>query len=141
MLWVKALHVIAVIAWMAALLYLPRLFVYHADSAAGSDKSETFKVMERRLFYGIATPAMAGAWVFGLWLVWLVRAWEEHWFLAKLACVVALTLYQACCALDAGLRRRSQPAPRAVLPARERGSHNPAHRDRDSGDREAVLMK
>ena len=94
MLWVKALHVIAVIAWMAALLYLPRLFVYHADSTAGSDKSETFKVMERRLFYGIATPAMAGAWIFGVWLVWLVRTWEEHWFLAKFACVVALTLYQ-----------------------------------------------
>jgi protoporphyrinogen IX oxidase len=94
MLWVEALHVIAVIAWMAALLYLPRLFVYHADSAAGSDKSETFKVMERRLFYGIATPAMAGAWIFGLWLVWLVRAWEENWFLAKLACVLALTFYQ-----------------------------------------------
>ncbi len=94
MLWVKALHVIAVIAWMAALLYLPRLFVYHADSAPGSEKSETFKVMERRLFYGIATPAMLAAWVFGVWLVWLVRAWEEYWFLAKFVCVVALTFYQ-----------------------------------------------
>jgi protoporphyrinogen IX oxidase len=94
MLWVKAMHVIAVIAWMAALLYLPRLFVYHADSVAGSDKSETFKVMERRLFYGIATPAMLGAWVFGAWLVWLARAWEENWFLAKFVCVIALTLYQ-----------------------------------------------
>ena len=56
--WVKALHVISVIAWMAGMMYLPRLFVYHADAATGSDKSETFKVMERRLYRGITTPAM-----------------------------------------------------------------------------------
>jgi putative membrane protein len=93
MLWVKALHVISVIAWMAALLYLPRLMVYHADSAAGSDKSETFKVMERRLLRGIATPAMIGSWVFGLWMAWLIGAWSDGWFHAKLACVLALTAY------------------------------------------------
>jgi putative membrane protein len=93
MLWVKALHVIAVIAWMAGLLYLPRLMVYHADSAVGSEKAETFKVMERRLLNGIATPAMVAAWVFGLWTAWLVGAWGEGWFHAKLACVLALTAY------------------------------------------------
>ena len=67
--WVKALHVISVIAWMAGMMYLPRLFVYHADAAVGSDKSETFKVMERRLYRGITTPAMIATWVFGLWMV------------------------------------------------------------------------
>jgi putative membrane protein len=94
MLWVKALHVISVIAWMAALLYLPRLFVYHAGSTIGSEQAETFKVMERRLFYGIAMPAMLGSWIFGLWLAWLLRAWEEGWFLAKFAAVLGLTFYQ-----------------------------------------------
>jgi putative membrane protein len=93
MLWVKALHVIAVIAWMAALLYLPRLMVYHADSAAGSETAETFKVMERRLLKGIATPAMIASWVFGLWLAWSIGAWGEGWFHAKLACVLVLTAY------------------------------------------------
>lgn len=93
MLWVKSLHVISVIAWMAALLYLPRLMVYHADSAVGSDKSETFKIMERRLLKGIANPSMIGAWVFGLWTAWLIGAWSEEWFHAKLALVVALSGY------------------------------------------------
>jgi putative membrane protein len=94
MLWVKALHVISIIAWMAALLYLPRLMVYHAGSPIGSEQSETFKVMERRLLIGIALPAMIASWLFGLWLVSLTRAWTEGWFHAKLLCVVALTAYQ-----------------------------------------------
>ena len=68
-LWIKALHVIAVIAWMAGLLYLPRLFVYHAETEPGSPQSETFKVMERRLFRAIMTPAMGAAWLFGLILL------------------------------------------------------------------------
>jgi putative membrane protein len=93
MLWVKSFHVISVIAWMAALLYLPRLMVYHAESAVGSDKSETFKVMERRLLRGIATPAMIASWGFGLWMAWLIGAWSDGWFHAKLACVLALTAY------------------------------------------------
>ena len=93
MLWVKALHVMAVISWMAALLYLPRLLVYHADSAVGSDKSETFKIMERRLLRGIATPAMLAGWLFGLWMAWGIGAWSDAWFLAKLAFVVALSVY------------------------------------------------
>jgi putative membrane protein len=95
--WVKAAHLVAVIAWMAALLYLPRLMVYHADSAVGSATSETFKVMERRLFRAIATPAMLAAWGFGLWLAIATRAWEEGWFHAKLACVLCLTAFHAMC--------------------------------------------
>jgi len=94
MLWVKAAHVIAVIAWMAALLYLPRLMVYHADSPPGSERSETFKVMERRLLNAIARPAMAAAWLLGALLVWLVWPIGEGWFWAKLACVLALSAYQ-----------------------------------------------
>jgi putative membrane protein len=78
---------------MAALLYLPRLMVYHAESTVGSDKSETFKVMERRLLRGIATPAMIASWVFGLWSAWSVGVWGDGWFHAKLACVLALSAY------------------------------------------------
>ena len=93
MLWVNRSTSSSVIAWMAALLYLPRLMVYHADSAVGSAQSETFKAMERRLLRGIATPAMIGSWVFGLWMAWLIGAWDQGWFHAKLACVVALSAY------------------------------------------------
>lgn len=97
MLWVKALHVISVISWMAALLYLPRLFVYHADATPGSDISETFKVMERRLERAIMTPAMIGTWVFGLWLVFGFGAvgWDMMagwgWVWAKAALVIGLS--------------------------------------------------
>jgi protoporphyrinogen IX oxidase len=93
MLWVKAFHIMSVIAWMAALLYLPRLLVYHADAAVGSDKSETFKVMERRLLFGIANPAMAATWVFGLWLAWWMGVLEENWLHAKFLFVVLLSAY------------------------------------------------
>ena len=93
MLWVKAAHVVSVIAWMAALLYLPRLFVYHAGSEAGSVQSETFKVMERRLLRGIATPAMIATWVFGVWMASLLGAWSDAWLAAKLGLVIALTAY------------------------------------------------
>ena len=68
--WAKAIHVIAVISWMAGMLYLPRLFVYHVDAEKGSVQSETFKVMERRLLRAIINPAMIVTWVFGLWLAW-----------------------------------------------------------------------
>ena len=67
--WLKALHIISVIAWMAGLLYLPRLFVYHAEAPAGSEQSETFKVMERRLLRGIMNPAMVAAFIFGIMLL------------------------------------------------------------------------
>ncbi len=88
--WLKALHLIAVIAWMAGLLYLPRLFVYHCDTAVGSPQDETFKVMERRLLRAIMNPAMAAAWILGLLLA-SVQDWSQGWLHAKLALVVALT--------------------------------------------------
>ena len=90
--YIKAFHIIAVIAWMAGVLYLPRLFVYHAVSQAGSEQSETFKVMERRLLRFITTPAMIAAWIFGLILAFSVVNWgEAGWFHAKLALVVILS--------------------------------------------------
>lgn len=91
--WVKALHVISVIAWMAGMLYLPRLFVYHSVAEIGSDKSETFKVMERRLLKGITTPAMISSYVFGLWMIfggWVDFA-SSGWLHAKLLFVLLLT--------------------------------------------------
>ena len=93
MLWVKSFHVVAIIAWMAALLYLPRLMVYHVDCASGSERSETFKVMERRLLKAIATPAMIASWVLGLWLAFLIDAWDMVWFWAKMIFVLALTIF------------------------------------------------
>jgi putative membrane protein len=90
-LWLKALHVIAVISWMAGMLYLPRLFVYHADTVVGSDKSETFKVMERRLLRFIINPAMAVTWIVGLWLAYDGGFYKSGWFHAKFACVIALS--------------------------------------------------
>ena len=90
-LWAKAIHVIAVISWMAGMLYLPRLFVYHADSEKGSVQSETFKVMERRLLRGIINPAMIFAWVFGLWLAWQGFRFQGGWLHAKLAAVLVLS--------------------------------------------------
>ncbi|MCF3639969.1 protoporphyrinogen oxidase HemJ [Rhizobium sp. TRM95111] len=91
-LWAKALHLIAVISWMAGLLYLPRLFVYHTDHAPGSPASETFKVMEQRLYRVIMTPAMMLAWLLGLYLAWTVYGFHGGWLHAKLGCVVALTV-------------------------------------------------
>lgn len=91
MLWLKALHVMAVIAWMAGMFYLPRLFVYHAGAAVGSETSETFKVMEQRLFRIIMQPAIGVVWVTGLGLAYLGNYWLDGWFLAKLALVIAMT--------------------------------------------------
>jgi putative membrane protein len=89
--WIKALHVIAVVAWMAGMLYLPRLFVYHAGSEAGSAQSETFKVMERRLLRAIMNPAMVVTWAAGLWLAWHGFAFQGGWLHAKITAVVALS--------------------------------------------------
>ena len=90
--WVKALHVIAVMAWMAGMLYLPRLYVYHADAQKGSDKAETFKVMERRLLRGIINPAMIAAWLFGGLMVWGNPAlMHAGWFHVKLLCVILMS--------------------------------------------------
>jgi protoporphyrinogen IX oxidase len=90
-LWVKAVHIIAVIAWMAGMLYLPRLFVYHSEAAAGSVQSETFKVMERRLLRAIINPAMIATWLLGLWLVWAGNFLSAPWFHGKLVLVLAMS--------------------------------------------------
>ena len=90
--WIKALHIIAVIAWMAGLLYLPRLFVYHADAAPGSEMSETFKVMERRLLRAIMNPAMIAVFFFGLLLI-AARGpslWQEGWWHVKIVLLVIM---------------------------------------------------
>ncbi len=89
--WIKALHVIAVMAWMAGMLYLPRLFVYHCEAEKGSKQSETFKVMERRLLKAIINPSMVFAWVFGLWLVWQGDWIFAHWLQTKLVLVLGLS--------------------------------------------------
>ncbi len=97
--WTKSLHVIAIIAWMASLLYLPRLYVYHCDAAEGSEGSERFKVMERRLIKLIATPAMLAALVFGVLLVLTPGAidWSAAWWWTKLAGVVLLFGFHGAC--------------------------------------------
>jgi putative membrane protein len=90
--WIKALHVISVIAWMAGMLYLPRLFVYHCDAVSGSKQSETFKVMERRLYRGITTPAMIAAYVFGLIMIFYgLVDWGSIWPWVKAVMVLAMS--------------------------------------------------
>ena len=91
-LWVKSLHIISVISWMAAMLYLPRLMVYHCDAEQGSELSETLKIMERRLLKAIMTPAMIATWVFGIWLAFLYNVWAEPWFVTKFFLVFVLTV-------------------------------------------------
>jgi putative membrane protein len=110
--WVKAFHIIAVIAWMAGMLYLPRLFVYHCEADPGSRQSETFKVMERRLLRLIINPAMIATWVLGLWLVWQSGLYRAYWFEAKFVLVFLLAgvhgVYVRCVKDFAADRRRSQ---------------------------------
>lgn len=89
--WVKAFHVIAVIAWMAGMLYLPRLFVYHCDAPRHSIQSETFKLMERRLLKAIMNPAMVVTWILGLTLVIQGGWWRAGWLHGKLALVIGLS--------------------------------------------------
>jgi putative membrane protein len=94
--WIKAFHIIAVIAWMAGMLYLPRLFVYHCAAEKGSAQSETFKMMERRLLRAIINPAMIATWLLGLWLAWHGPDSRFGWFAsgwleAKLVLVLALS--------------------------------------------------
>jgi protoporphyrinogen IX oxidase len=98
--WIKALHIISVVAWMAGLLYLPRLFVYHASATPGSEASETFKVMERRLLRGIMHPALVMTYGFGILLALTpgVVDWRAGWIHAKLGLVVALTALHYGCA-------------------------------------------
>jgi protoporphyrinogen IX oxidase len=89
-LWVKALHVISVIAWMAGMLYLPRLFVYHTAAAKGSETSETLKVMERRLLRAIVNPSMILVFLTGFTLVYLTGDWRDGWWQAKFILVLGL---------------------------------------------------
>lgn len=102
-LWIKAFHVIAVIAWLAGMLYLPRLFVYHCAAEKGSVQSETFKTMERRLLRIILNPAMIATWLLGLWLAWLGPDSRYGWFAsdwlsAKLVLVLVLSALHGACA-------------------------------------------
>lgn len=91
-LWIKALHIIAVIAWMAGIFYLPRLFVYHVSAAPGSEMSETFKVMEQRLLKIIMMPAMIATWLLGIVLVLLGGWLSAGWFQIKFALVLVMTV-------------------------------------------------
>ncbi len=95
-LWLKALHVISIIAWMAGLFYLPRLYVYHTMVSPGTAESERMKVMERRLLHQIMVPAMLSSWLFGILLMLVPGAvdWQAGWWHLKLASVILLTLYQ-----------------------------------------------
>ena len=89
--WIKALHIIAVISWMAGMLYLPRLFVYHCEAEPGSKQSETFKLMERRLLKAIINPAMVVTWLAGLTLMWLGQWYHSHRFHAKFLLVLIMS--------------------------------------------------
>ncbi|MEQ1671167.1 MAG: protoporphyrinogen oxidase HemJ [Hyphomicrobium sp.] len=90
-LWIKSVHVIAIISWMAGMLYLPRLFIYHCDAEKGSVQSDTFKVMERRLLTIIMNPAMVIAWALGMWLAWTGNFLSSPWFHGKLALALRLS--------------------------------------------------
>jgi len=90
-LWLKALHVLAVISWMAGLLYLPRLFVYHTEAKPGSESSERFKVMERRLLKAIMNPAMVAVWILGPLLAWLTGAYLDTWLQIKFVLVLIMS--------------------------------------------------
>ena len=112
-LWVKALHIISVIAWMAGMFYLPRLFVYHAEAARGSEVSETFKVMERRLLKAIVNPSMILVFLTGFTLVYLTGDWRDGWWQAKFILVVGLAGlhgYFARCVRSFAEDRNERPA-------------------------------
>ena len=91
-LWFKAFHIISVIAWMAGLLYLPRLFVYHADTEVGSEQSETFKIMERRLMKAIMNPAMIASIVFGIMLLTYQDSLLDIWLITKIIAIIGLMI-------------------------------------------------
>ena len=99
--WIKAVHIIAIIAWMAGLLYLPRLFVYHSETETGSDKSETFIIMERRLLRGIMNPAMFATFITGGLLIYSynLSIFAEPWLIIKLSCIFALLAVHMCMAV------------------------------------------
>ncbi len=101
---IKALHLISVMSWMAGLLYLPRLFVYHAETTVRSVRAETFKVMERRLLKAIMNPAMISSFVFGIWMIILAPSLlYEPWMHVKILCVL---LMAGCHGVFSKIRRR-----------------------------------
>ena len=101
---IKALHLISVMSWMAGLLYLPRLFVYHAETTVGSVRAETFKVMERRLLKAIMNPAMIASFAFGIWMIVLAPGLlYEPWMHVKILCVL---LMAGCHGVFSKMRRR-----------------------------------
>jgi putative membrane protein len=109
--WIKALHVIAVIAWMAGMLYLPRLFVYHCDAVIGSKQSETFKLMEQRLLKAIMNPAMTVTWLAGLYLAWAGHWFSASWLHGKLLLVIVMSGmhgFLARCAKDFAAERNTR---------------------------------
>ncbi|HTR13851.1 MAG TPA: protoporphyrinogen oxidase HemJ [Roseiarcus sp.] len=113
LLWVKAVHIIAVIAWMAGMLYLPRLFVYHADAPPKSAMSETFKVMERRLLKAIINPSMIVVFLTGFLLAYLTGYWRSGWLQAKFVLVLGLAGlhgYFARCMRDFAADANTKPA-------------------------------
>jgi protoporphyrinogen IX oxidase len=89
--WLLAFHIIAVIAWMSGMLYLPRLFVYHTETPPGSEGSERFKAMERRLLKGIMNPAMIAVWILGPLLAWLTGAYLDTWLQIKFVLVIIMS--------------------------------------------------
>jgi protoporphyrinogen IX oxidase len=112
-LWIEALHIISVIAWMAGMLYLPRLFVYHAEASKGSETSETFKVMERRLLKAILNPSMILVFLTGFTLVYLTGDWRDGWWQAKFILVSGMTAlhgYFARCVRTFAEDANKQPA-------------------------------
>lgn len=102
-LWVKALHVVSMVAWMAGMLYLPRLFVYHVEAGPASPQAKTFAVMEQRLLRLIMNPALVAVWLTGLWLVYAGEHWREGWLHAKVGLVVVMSGVHG---LLSGSRRR-----------------------------------
>ena len=91
----KSLHLIAVVSWMAGLLYLPRIFVYHVENKEKKEATDIFEVMEKRLFYYIMRPAMILAWIFGIILIYLngIEIFSQLWMQIKLALVILLSVY------------------------------------------------
>ena len=130
-LWIKVVHILAVISWMAGMLYLPRLFVYHADAAGGSTEAKTFAVMERRLMRAIMLPALLAVWASGITLAIWGGFLHEGWFQAKFALVIAMSALHGYFAIGPqGIGGRNESAWRAVFSCPQRSS------DRlDGGDR------
>jgi putative membrane protein len=107
---VKALHIISVVAWMAGMLYLPRLFVYHSQLPGGSEARPIFETMERRLLKGIMLPAMLATWAFGIWLATLTGFWSQGWLHGKLTLVIILSGFHGFLAGEARRLARGEKA-------------------------------